>query len=153
MLLGSPPDMVHSRQSRGTHSSTRPDAAQATQTSPSFRDTILAIADFEYRDPLLPRLVWPWFTSYSALLPAYYITMSFQFQEITGFIQYLFTTLLEKSGTSWYTWHTLQIYNSFGPTLSKAGGWSRAPPVSAPDIRQKGCRIIPWQPLFLTRVR
>ena len=60
MLLGSPPDMVHSRRSRRTNSSTQRYKSQTTQVRPSFRDTTPAAADFRYRAPLLPRLVWPY---------------------------------------------------------------------------------------------
>ena len=64
MLLGSPPDMVHSRRSRKTHSSTQPKTPLTTQVLPSFRESTPAVADCRYRAPLFPRLVWPYFTSY-----------------------------------------------------------------------------------------
>ena len=64
MLLGSPPDMVHSCRSRKTHSSPQPKTALTTQVLPSFRESTPAVADCRYRAPLFPRLVWPYFTSY-----------------------------------------------------------------------------------------
>ena len=67
MLLGSPPDMVHSCRSRKTHSSTQPKTPLTTQVLPSFRESTPAVADCRYRAPLLPRLVWPYFTSYLCL--------------------------------------------------------------------------------------
>ena len=63
MLLGSPPDMVHSRRSRKTHSSTQRKENRIASQQPSFRDTTPAIADFRYRVPLPPRLVWPYFAA------------------------------------------------------------------------------------------
>ena len=75
MLLGSPPDMVHSCRSRKTHSSTQPKTPLTTQVLPSFRESTPAVADCRYRAPLLPRLVWPYFTSYRFLVlsePAVY---------------------------------------------------------------------------------
>ncbi len=51
--------MVHSRQSRKTHSSTLSVQYPTTQAPASVWESTLAVADFEYRDPLLPRLVWP----------------------------------------------------------------------------------------------
>ena len=63
MLLGSPSDMVHSRRSRKTHSSTQRKENRIASQQPSFRDTTPAIADFRYRVPLPPRLVWPYFAA------------------------------------------------------------------------------------------
>ena len=68
MLLGSPPDMVHSCRSRKTHSSTQPKTPLSTQVLPSFRESTPAVADCRYRAPLFPRLVWPYFTSYRFLV-------------------------------------------------------------------------------------
>ena len=67
MLLGSPPDMIHSCRSRKTHSSSQPKTTLTTQVLPSFRESTPAVADCRYRAPLLPRLVWPYFTSYLCL--------------------------------------------------------------------------------------
>ena len=78
MLLGSPPDMVHSRQSHKTHSSSQPATTQTTQVLPSFRESTPAIAGCRYRAPLPPRLVWPYFTSYFTCNHPYIITQSLQ---------------------------------------------------------------------------
>ena len=64
MLLGSPPDMVHSCRSRKTHSSSQPKTTLTTQVLPSFRESTPAVADCRYKAPLVPRLVWSYFTSY-----------------------------------------------------------------------------------------
>ena len=63
MLLGSPPDMVHSSSLRKTHSSTQQNTTQFRETRPSSEESTPAVADFRYRVPLIPRLVWPYFTA------------------------------------------------------------------------------------------
>ena len=63
MLLGSPPDMVHGSQLRGTRSSTRL-LRFCAKAAPSDEGSTPAVADFRYRAPLIPRLVWPYFTAY-----------------------------------------------------------------------------------------
>ena len=64
MLLGSPPDMVHGDRLRKTHSSTQHRALRTASLPSSKRGSTPAIADFRCRAPLLPRLVWPYFTAY-----------------------------------------------------------------------------------------
>ena len=64
MLLGSPPDMVHNVRLRETRSSTRKHLLRAASLRPSKKGSTPAIADFRCRAPLLPRLVWPYFTAY-----------------------------------------------------------------------------------------
>ena len=64
MLLGSPPDMVHGYRLRKTHSSTQQRALRTASLRSSKRGSTPAIADFRCRAPLLPRLVWPYFTAY-----------------------------------------------------------------------------------------
>ncbi len=59
MLLGSPPDMVHSPELRKTHPSTQPTTAQTSRATPSKTEITPAIADFRYKAPLPPRPVWP----------------------------------------------------------------------------------------------
>ena len=66
MLLGSPPDMVHSSSLRKTHSSTQQNTTQFRGTRPSSEESTPAVADFRYRVPLIPRLVWPYFTACTA---------------------------------------------------------------------------------------
>ena len=73
MLLGSPPDMVHSLLLRRTHPSTQATAVQATQTQPFTAELAPAIADCRYKEPLLPRLVWSYLTFGFYLLYTYYI--------------------------------------------------------------------------------
>jgi len=105
MLLGSPPDMVHSCRSRKTHSSSQPKTTLTTQVLPSFQESTPAVADCRYRAPLLPRLVWPYFTSYLCLGPlsrgkghiclcstryAHYITTFPELQESPTGIHFLF---------------------------------------------------------------
>ena len=63
MLLGSPPDMVHSPQLRKTHSSTQQDTIQTALAKSSKKEYTPAVADFRYRAPLIPRLVWPYSTA------------------------------------------------------------------------------------------
>ena len=64
MLLGSPPDMVHSSRLRKTHFSTQGKAQNSHQDQPSKKEFAPAIADFRYRAPLPPRIVWPYFTAF-----------------------------------------------------------------------------------------
>ena len=64
MLLGSPPDMVHGCRLRKTHSSSQQRALRTASLRSSRRGSTPAIADFRCRAPLLPRLVWPYFTAY-----------------------------------------------------------------------------------------
>ena len=74
MLLGSPPDMVHGIALRKTHSSTRLQTAQTSRPLPLKTEFTPATADFRYKDPLLPRLVWPHPALGNSLL--YYYTKS-----------------------------------------------------------------------------
>ena len=73
MLLGSPPDMVHSSSLRKTHSSTQQNTTQFRGTRPSSEESTPAVADFRYRGPLIPRLVWPYFTACTVSDTAYAI--------------------------------------------------------------------------------
>ena len=66
MLLGSPPDMVHSSQLRETHSSTQQNTVQTVKARPSDEGSTPAVADFRCRAPLIPRLVWPYFAACAA---------------------------------------------------------------------------------------
>ena len=65
MLLGSPPDMVHSSQLRETHSSSQQNTGQTVKDRPSEEGSTPAVADFRCRAPLSPRLVWPCCTAQS----------------------------------------------------------------------------------------
>ena len=64
MLLGSPSDMVHGCRLRKTHSSPQQRTLRTASLPSSRRGSTPAIADFRCRAPLLPRLVWPYFTAY-----------------------------------------------------------------------------------------
>ena len=72
MLLGSPSDMVHGAQLRKTHFSTQQARARPHCFGPQKRNRPLRIADFRCRDPLLPRLVWPYITAYLNSIPNFF---------------------------------------------------------------------------------
>ena len=73
MLRGSPPDMIHSVRLRETRPSTQTGRLQTASTPPSFGESTPATADLGYREPLTPRLVWPYFTAVCKLSVLYYI--------------------------------------------------------------------------------
>ena len=68
MLLGSPPDMVHSILLRRTHPSTQITAVQTTQTQPFTTELAPAIADCRYKAPLTPRPAWSYFVSHFVII-------------------------------------------------------------------------------------